>query len=290
LKRGISQEIILPDKRKLGYSIWGNIEAKPFLFFHGFPGSRLEGLLFRKSLKMNGFFLISIDRPGIGNSSPKEGRTLADWAQDILFLLKKLQIHNIHIAGKSGGTPYALACAKYLPKNLISQIFLISGMGPPEFHRRGLIFITRFGLKLAKQYPNLNYKVFSWLVSPVFSTIKRTIVVCKIYKCFSPNSDKECITNTLDNDIFYENIFYAFKQGSIGVSQDVEIFANSWGFKLSEINTSIPITILHGKQDRVIRWQMAELLYSKLSNSTIHLFPKEGHFSTTYNHLSQFLN
>ena len=34
--------VMLKDGRQLGYAEYGDPEGKPILFFHGFPGSRLE--------------------------------------------------------------------------------------------------------------------------------------------------------------------------------------------------------------------------------------------------------
>ena len=52
-------------------------------YFHGLPGSRIEGAaLVPMAVKLD-TRIIAVDRPGYGLSSPQPGRTLLDYANDI---------------------------------------------------------------------------------------------------------------------------------------------------------------------------------------------------------------
>src|SRR5438270_11543678 len=88
----------LADGRKLGYACYGAADARPVLYFHGTPSSRLEpnildvfeipmyDVLQRYNLR-----LIAIDRPGMGLSSFQEERTLVSFADDVAVLMQLLR-------------------------------------------------------------------------------------------------------------------------------------------------------------------------------------------------------
>ena len=111
--------IELSDGRDLGYAIYGNPNGHPIFYFHGFPGSRIEGKMFDQRLKDSPFALYAFDRPGMGNSSPHNNRSLLTWADDIIQFADNLKIDKFTVLGISGGGPYALACAK---KNSVRPI------------------------------------------------------------------------------------------------------------------------------------------------------------------------
>ena len=66
--------ISLPDGRKLAYSEYGDRHGKPVIYFHGFPGSRVEGLLMDAAAKWLGLRIVAPDRPGFGRSDFQAGR------------------------------------------------------------------------------------------------------------------------------------------------------------------------------------------------------------------------
>ena len=71
--------ITLPDGRRLGCAEYGDPDAMPVLYCHGFPSCRLEPSM----LPVSGIRLIALDRPGYGLSDPLPGRTLLDWPRDV---------------------------------------------------------------------------------------------------------------------------------------------------------------------------------------------------------------
>jgi len=88
-------------------------------YLHGLPGSRLEGkAFFEKHLSKFGASLaslIDVKRPGIGLSSPHPGSTISDQARDVIFLVEHLGLEEWRVIGVSGGSPFALACARRHP-------------------------------------------------------------------------------------------------------------------------------------------------------------------------------
>ena len=71
-----TKHIILNDGRTLAYTDCGDPEGIPVFHAHGGPGSRLEGHIFDATAKERGYRIITIDRPGMGESTYLEGRCL----------------------------------------------------------------------------------------------------------------------------------------------------------------------------------------------------------------------
>src|SRR3990167_4594035 len=123
--------IILPDGRLLGFAEYGDPSGAPILYFHGFPGSRLEAQRFHERALAHHYRLIGIDRPGMGLSSIDKQRTFISWAADVAHFADSLGIEKFSIVGHSGGAPFIAACAYAIPHR-INGIAIVSGMGPLE--------------------------------------------------------------------------------------------------------------------------------------------------------------
>jgi hypothetical protein len=67
--------IQLSDGRTLAYLDSGDPEGHPVFYFHGSPGSRLEGLMYDELNQQLGIRMIVLDRPGYGLSDFQEDRT-----------------------------------------------------------------------------------------------------------------------------------------------------------------------------------------------------------------------
>jgi len=79
-------------------------------------------------LKENSIRVLSIDRPGYGESSPHKGRNLTTFADDVEQVATALKLHKLLVAGTSVGATYALALAAYLPDR-VQALLLISPSG-----------------------------------------------------------------------------------------------------------------------------------------------------------------
>ncbi len=68
----------LSSGRRLSYSEYGDPVGFPLFFFHGQPGNRLFHYPDDYYTASLGIHLITIDRPGYGNSDYQPGRKLSD--------------------------------------------------------------------------------------------------------------------------------------------------------------------------------------------------------------------
>lgn len=102
-------ELALPDGRRLGYAIFGKPTGLSILFFHGSPGSRLEGALLAQAAEACGARIIALDRPGTGLSDSQPGRRLADWPTDVAAVVDQLDLRQPALLGVSAGAAYVYA-------------------------------------------------------------------------------------------------------------------------------------------------------------------------------------
>ena len=84
------EHIDLSDGRTLSLARFGDPEGRPVLYFHGFPGSRLESRFGHRAAEQAGVQIVAVDRPGFGRSTRKPGRRLLDWPDDVLEVARAL--------------------------------------------------------------------------------------------------------------------------------------------------------------------------------------------------------
>jgi pimeloyl-ACP methyl ester carboxylesterase len=108
---GADPTIELSDGRRLGYAEFGDPGGAPVIYFHGWPGARVEARLGDEAAKGSGVRLIAIDRPGMGLSAFQPRRGFADWPDDVVEAAATLGLDRFALLGISGGGPYAAACA-----------------------------------------------------------------------------------------------------------------------------------------------------------------------------------
>src|SRR5512147_635407 len=101
--------------QQLAYMDAGKKDGYPLLVQHGLIASIDDVELFDRLIQA-GVRVISIARPGYGESSPLVMDSYADWAKLISPLLKELQLSKFDVVGFSSGAPFAYAIGAMLPK------------------------------------------------------------------------------------------------------------------------------------------------------------------------------
>lgn len=118
----------LADGRMLRWAQWGVDDGVDVLFLHGTPASRLDHLD-GEALVDAGVTLTTVDRPGVGGSSPQPGRRVIDWPADVAQLADGLGLTRFAVLAHSMGASYALACAVKLPDR-VTRVGLLAPIGP----------------------------------------------------------------------------------------------------------------------------------------------------------------
>src|SRR5690606_30017162 len=76
-------EVTLPDRRVLALREYGDPKGRPVVCNHGGLVSGQDVSPADAAARALNVRLISPDRPGIGASTPRPGRTTRDWADDV---------------------------------------------------------------------------------------------------------------------------------------------------------------------------------------------------------------
>ncbi|KAF1846397.1 alpha/beta-hydrolase [Cucurbitaria berberidis CBS 394.84] len=283
------QTLTLPDKRNLGFAAYGSTTlSDPVIFlFHGLPGCRLVGRGWNKLCKTIGARLITIDRPGCGLSTLAE-RGLTEWPEDVVSLADHLGIRRFSVVGASGGGPFALACARFIPKERLRGTTVVCGIGSMEslpdtvpYLSWQLMGITPWALKLVARYVILPSLVRPYLTRDP-SRLKRVLED----QCTTPEEkaqimeDDDSETN-LDDAV--AGLLEAFKQGTGGCMLDGTVLASNWGFDLGDVDSD-KVWLVHGDQDIQAPLKMMQWIHERLGGGRLRVLEGKTHFTIWKDH------
>ena len=277
--------LTLKDGRRLAYAEYGDPQGKPLFFFHGMPGSRLEGQLADPAAKKLGARVIAADRPGYGLSDFVPRRTFLDWPADVLALAAALGIERFAVAGVSGGGPYVAACAFRIPERLTGA-GIIAGVGPFDAPDAtvGMSQGNRFLFGLARRFP--------WLVRPPIALMgilahRFPDRMMRSMIRSMPEPDQAALARPEILALFKEDIAEAFRSGSRGAAWEALMYARPWGFRLEEI--AMEVRLWQGELDRNVPPSMGRYQAHAIPNCRSTFYPDEGHISLPVNHLEEIL-
>jgi pimeloyl-ACP methyl ester carboxylesterase len=263
----------LADGRVLGYAEYGDPSGRPVLFFHGFPGSRLEAVCLDTPARTVGIRLIAPDRPGFGLSDPKPGRLFSDWPEDVIQLTAHLRIYDFGILGTSGGSPYVVACAERIAERLTTA-GIVSGMSPLHSET------VRLSMRSDQRRMFVSVARFPWLARRMFARSMQEVQadfpsVLKHMAAERPDVDKTVLERQDIKEMLRANLTEAFRQGVTGAAQELALYPRSW--RLVMKNVAYPVRIWQGRKDVVTPPSMAEELASLLPHSLTRWYADEGH-------------
>ncbi len=265
--------LVLGDGRRLGYAQYGRPDGEPIFYFHGHPGSRLEGRFAHSAAAAAGFLVIALDRPGVGLSDVQPGRALTDWPADVAETADKLGISRFSVAGASGGGPYALACAWRLPSR-VSRAAVISGAGPFQVRgiTHGMRWQNRVGFQLGSRWPALAAAAMRSMRRGVIDQPERTIDA--LARAMSP-ADAVVVRRPEVRDLLIADLVEAFRQGSDGATHDMVLLGRPWGFSLREIEPEV--YLWQGEADTLVPPAMGRYLAEQIPHCHARMLPGEGH-------------
>lgn len=271
----------LSDGRTLAWLTIGDPDGIPVFYFHGYPGSRLEVQFAAAAVAHLGLYLIAPDRPGIGGSAFKPGRTMGQWSDDVAELADHLGIDRFAVIGVSGGGPYALACAARIPRRL-TGVALVAGLGPLAQAQltRDMAIVDRLALALATRCP----PVARWVVRLAAYWVRRHPAHCLAAMAAGVDPvDRQVLADPDHHRLLAESTAEAVRQGGDGVAWEITLMTRPWDFDLGAITQ--PVRIWQGLADRIVPPAMARYLAATLPDCECHMIPGEGHLSIIVNYL-----
>ncbi|MFQ5852166.1 MAG: alpha/beta fold hydrolase [Candidatus Binatia bacterium] len=277
--------ITLADGRTLACLALGELGGAPVMYFHGYPGSRLEARLAAGAARRLGWRMFAPDRPGFGESTFRPGRTLGAWAADVAHLADRLGLERFAVVGVSGGGPYALACAARIPERL-SRVALVCALGPTARKdlTDGMVTLNRVALAVGSRMPLLA----GLAIDLAARLIRRHPEPSLAYMLASaPPADRMVLADPGYRELFAESMAEALRQGGRGAAWELSLLARPWDFRLEEVRA--PVRIWQGLADNIVPPAIARHLAAVLPHSEPHYLPDEGHISLIVRHVDAVL-
>jgi non-heme chloroperoxidase len=232
-------------------------EGKPVVLIHGWPLSDAMYEYQYAALVQNGYRVIGITLRGFGLSDKPYGKYNYDvYADDIKVVLDKLNIQNATIGGFSmGGATVIHYVAKYNGAH-VNKLALFGAASP--------IWTKRDDF----QYGFWTKEDANGLIA--LNNSNRPQLLENFGKIFAANETS--VSSGLANwlgVINWQASPYAMAQ-SLVTLRDSDLRSDLKAIK-------IPTLILHGKQDKICAYELAEQTNKLISNSTLIPFEKSGH-------------
>jgi pimeloyl-ACP methyl ester carboxylesterase len=216
--------------------------------------------------------LIAVDRPGVGGSDPRPGRSIADWPADVEELAERLELDRFAVSGWSAGGAYALACAHALGSR-IDAVALVSGAGRLDLPGFVEQMSTAAAWRLAARAPRamtLAYSALARLARRSPGTAQRVL--------FSGISevDRAVIDRPEVGPRLVSAYVEATRPGGRGLTEDMQTVLSPWGFDPTEIR--LPVHLIHGRGDTVAPPAHAEYWIETLEAPHPVWVEDAGHF------------
>jgi pimeloyl-ACP methyl ester carboxylesterase len=278
--------IDLPAHGTVGLAEYGEAGGEPVLFFHGWPGSRLQGRYAHRAARELGVRLLAIDRPGCGLSEHRPRRTLADFPPLVAALAAHLELDAFRFMAVSGGGPYALACVAALPERVRAAL-LVCAAPPPEvlLANTGLPPGMRLLRMLHLRVPGAVRLVFGALAWGATRLPLQQLV--GLWALGLPASDRTILADRRIRTAVADSTREAFRGGAAGPLRDIEVLLMAWGLDLDALRR--PVAIGYGSEDTVTPPRLCAPVFEGRSGMTVRIWPGEGHYSLPLGHASRAL-
>lgn len=258
-------EALLPDGRRLGWAEWGPVDGTPVLLIPGAATSRWLGFG-ADTVGPLGARLISVDRPGLGVSTPAPGRSFADLAADVGRLAETLGLDRPPVVGNSQGAPFALACAV---AGVTGPVAVVSGadeVAAPGFSEpEALPAELRGMVDLVATDPAAAESLFAGFDA---EAMWRMVIGG------SPESDLAVYRAPEFEAAYRRALADAFRQGSAGYARDTVLAMGRWPFDLSAV--PVRVELWYGAEDTSHSPDNGATLVTRIPGARLRVVPGIG--------------
>ena len=275
----IEQRLTLKDGRMLGFAEYGDPNGEPVLEFHGIPGSRIEASYYDDAGRKLSARVIGIDRPGFGISTYVKGYRIIDWPRDVLEFANALGLNRFAVAGISSGSPYALACARFIPERL-NGCAVVSGLSPLKVEGENLkparyVLAAEIVMaRLANTVPPIARLAFNYILRELRKNPRKAM---ELLMKGAPPSDLELLDDQSARRNFHATLLECARGGVNGAIDGFALELRDWGFQLNDIK--MHVSLWQGAADNVVFPRAASYMASKLPNRDLHMIPDAGHLT-----------
>jgi pimeloyl-ACP methyl ester carboxylesterase len=264
----------LRDNRFLSYLELGDPQGVPVLFTMGSPSSAIGALAYADSAERNGIRLISVDKPGYGQSTRARGRTLLGYGEDLRELADELGLERVALAGQSGGGPHALAAARVLGDR-VTTLCLLCTYGPvtEPWARDGLNALMRTTNWFAVRAPRLMGVPVRAMNLMLGNPDRMERGMRRMAGKMTPRERADVLGPEMR--LVSEGLADAFSGGTGAVADEFVAIGRPWGFPLEDVTTQTDLW--HGTADKSCPIGMVRGMAERLPKATLHELEGLGH-------------
>jgi pimeloyl-ACP methyl ester carboxylesterase len=265
------------DGRTLAVEDAGDPAGQPVLVHMGTPNTRHLYPPIVADATRRGLRLICYDRPGYGGSTPHPGRTVADCAADVRAICGSLGISRLAMWGISGGGPHLLACAALLP-GLVSAAASLASQAP--YGAAGLDWFDGMGqanvddFQLQQTDPVASRAKLEQDRAEFLAATPQDLLGS--WQTLLSPVDSAVLTGGLA-EYLTRSSQDGLAPGGEGWWDDGVALSGAWGFELSQI--SVPVLLVHGRQDRFVPFGHGEWLARHIPGVEARLLDNDGHLT-----------
>ena len=278
--------VTLDDGRNVGYAEWGDPTGRPLFSLHGTPGCRLSRHPDPGLWSGLGLRVITLDRPGYGNSTPLPGRRVRHAAHDVGTVADALGLDRFLVIGSSGGGPHALACAADLGGRVTACAAVASAAPLTSEEVDRLIGLNQesyrvFSTQGREEMVDFLSDLRSAILADPTAAMSRNL-------SDAPRPDVEWYGRPEVRAIHRESLLEALRPGVEGwVDDAVSVFHADWDLALPDI--PCPVLFWHGDDDRNGPLTAVERLAATIPKARVRVWHGQGH-SAPARHMTHVLS
>lgn len=240
----MKQSILYNRQYRISYTDHGDKNGFPILIHHGLIASIDDYDLFNRLIR-SGAHLISIARPGYGESSPYVLSNIGEWAALACAVTDELKLPQFDVLGMSSGAPYSYAVGYRFPHK-VRNIYIYSGV--PALYDSEIQ--SHWPFPIAK---NTDMEQMEALAHDLF------------------------FSNLAEEDLERSDIKDSMSNNCFGIAQDLILRSSDWGFKLSDLKPNVYMQ--HSRGDSNIPVITAQLTANMLPSCGLRIEESDEHFS-----------
>jgi pimeloyl-ACP methyl ester carboxylesterase len=266
----------------------GDEGARGVLWFTGTPGGAIPDEDLAVQADRYGLQLIQPLRPGYGQSSPRPGRRVVDFVEDVDRVLQHYGVTEVITLGASGGGPHSLAMAAALPQCRASGVLVTVAPRDAEdldFYD-GMALSNQEEWRLADQGEGA---VRPWLEKAAsdMHPEEGTDGVVDLFGDSISAVDRQVMETSAGANLS-ARFAKAIEAGIEGWLEDDLALTTPWGFDPAEV--ARPVTFWTGKQDYFVSYKHTVWLAERVPAADLHVFAEHGHLSLRPAYLNQIVD
>ncbi len=272
--------ITLADGRMYAFEQWGDPARDVLFSLHGTPGGRLGRHPDPDLWRRMGLRVVTVDRPGYGQSTPLPGRAVAHMAQDVAVVADHLGAERFAVFGGSGGGPHALAVAALLGDRVRACVPVCSAAPTRPEERASMVEINQESFRVMTEQgrPGLTRRLSALreqiLADPLGGLIAQL--------SDAPEQDREWFSRPEVQQVMAEQLADALAPGVDGWVDDAMSFEpQPWGFDPGVI--TCPTHFWHSDDDANAPLSAVRRVVSAIPGAQLTTWHGQGHSAPTRN-------